>query len=138
MRSVLGLDIGGANLKAAHSSGATALRPFALWKNPAGLAAALGELIQEAPPADLLAVTMTGELCDCYESKRQGVHAILDAVTAVAGKMPVRVWGNDGRFMELDKARATPLAVAAANWLALATFAGRLVARGSALLIDIG
>src|SRR5689334_10795037 len=100
MRSVLGLDIGGANLKAAHSSGAAALGPFALWKNPAGLPDALGGLIHGAPPADLLAVTMTGELCDCYESKRQGVHAILDAVTAVAPKTPVRVWCNDGRLVD--------------------------------------
>ena len=37
-RSVLGLDIGGANLKAAHTNGAARSRPFALWKNPGGLA----------------------------------------------------------------------------------------------------
>jgi probable H4MPT-linked C1 transfer pathway protein len=137
-RSVLGLDIGGANLKAGHSSGATALRAFPLWKNPADLADALRALLAGAPPADVLAVTMTGELCDCYESKRQGVHAILDALEKVAGKTPVRVWRNDGRFVDLSEARATPLSVAAANWLALATFAGRFVPEGPALLVDIG
>ncbi len=35
--SVLGLDMGGANLKAAHTNGAARSRPFALWKNPGGL-----------------------------------------------------------------------------------------------------
>jgi probable H4MPT-linked C1 transfer pathway protein len=135
---VLGLDIGGANLKAAHSSGATALRPFALWKNPAGLVDALRAMLDGTPPAELLAVTMTGELCDCYESKRQGVHAILDAVEKVAGNTPVCVWRNDGRLVGLSEARTTPLAVAAANWLALATFAGRFVSPGPALLVDIG
>jgi probable H4MPT-linked C1 transfer pathway protein len=137
-RAVLGLDVGGANLKAAHIGGAARSVPFALWKNPAGLPAALRSLISSMPPADRLAVTMTGELCDCFESKRQGVHAILDAVKATAGTMAVRVWRNDGRFVDLSEARSTPLQVAAANWLALATYAGRFAPEGPALLIDIG
>jgi uncharacterized hydantoinase/oxoprolinase family protein len=37
----------------------------------------------------------------------------------------VRVWRNDGRFGSVAEARAEPLAVAAANWLALAFLAGR-------------
>jgi probable H4MPT-linked C1 transfer pathway protein len=90
------------------------------------------------PPADVVAVTMTGELCDCFESKRQGVLVILDAVTAVAGSTPVLVWLNDGHFVDVSTARATPLHAASANWLALATFAGRYAPKGPALLIDIG
>jgi probable H4MPT-linked C1 transfer pathway protein len=112
--------------------------PFPLWKEPAGLPQALRDLVRSLPPADVWAVTMTGELCDCFETKRQGVHAILDAVEAVAGDTPVRVWLNDGRFVDLATARATPLATAAANWLALATFAGRYAPQGPALLVDIG
>jgi probable H4MPT-linked C1 transfer pathway protein len=138
MTAVLGLDIGGANLKAAHSDGRAQSVPFALWKDPSGLPDALRRLIAEMPPADVLAVTMTGELCDCFRSKRQGVLAILDAVAAAAGQTPVRVWRNDGRFVDPATARATPLQVAAANWLALATFAGRYAPKGPALLIDIG
>lgn len=137
-RGVLGLDVGGANLKAAHAGGAARSVPFALWKNPAGLPDALRALIASMPPANRLAVTMTGELCDCFESKRQGVHAILAAVEAAAGATPVRVWRNDGRFVDLSEARRTPLQVASANWLALATFAGRFAPKGPALLIDIG
>jgi probable H4MPT-linked C1 transfer pathway protein len=137
-RAVLGLDVGGANLKAAHSGGRALSRPFALWKEPAGLPQALRDLIGSLPPADVLAVTMTGELCDCFETKRQGVHAILDAVEAVAGGTPVRVWRNDGRFVDPAAARAAPLQTAAANWLALATFAGRYAPEGPALLVDVG
>jgi probable H4MPT-linked C1 transfer pathway protein len=135
---VLGLDIGGANLKAAHSGGTARSERFALWKEPAGLADALRHLLRDWPPYELLAVTMTGELCDCFATKREGVRAILDAVSAVAGTTPVRVWATDGRLVELDAARARPLRVAAANWLALATFAGRFAPRGPALLIDVG
>ena len=35
-RPVIGLDVGGANLKAAHTNGAARSQPFALWKNPNG------------------------------------------------------------------------------------------------------
>jgi probable H4MPT-linked C1 transfer pathway protein len=136
--SVLGLDIGGANLKAAHASGVALLRPFDLWKDPAGLTNALRQLLADSPPFERLAVTMTGELCDCFESKRQGVHAILDAVEAAAGSVPVRVWQTDGGLVEVATARANPLRTAAANWLALAAFAAHFAAKGSALLIDIG
>jgi hypothetical protein len=137
-RSVLGLDVGGANLKAVHTSGAACTAPFALWKDPAGLTDALRVLVASLPPADRLAVTMTGELCDCFENKRQGVHAILGAVEVVAASKPVQVWRNDGRFVDLAAARQQPHPVAAANWLALATFAGRFAPKGPALLIDIG
>jgi probable H4MPT-linked C1 transfer pathway protein len=137
-RAVLGLDIGGANLKAAHSDGGVRLRPFALWRNPERLSQELAVLAADWPPFDTLAVTMTGELCDCYESKRHGVHAILNAVEQAAGPLPVRVWRADGRFTDVAAARAEPLLTAAANWLVLAAFAGRLVPSGPALVIDIG
>jgi probable H4MPT-linked C1 transfer pathway protein len=138
MNAVLGMDIGGANLKAAHVGGAACHRPFALWKHPQELPQALRALLHALPDADTLAVTMTGELCDCFETKRQGVQYILDAVLAVAGRRRVRVWRTDGRLTEVADARSAPLQTAAANWLALATYAGRLAPAGPALLVDIG
>src|SRR5690349_16364385 len=110
---ILGLDIGGANLKAAHDGGAR-LQPFELWKNSAGLADALRDLLRGLPAFDRLAVTMTGELCDCFETRRAGVLAILDAVDAVADGRPVRVWLTDGRLVKLARAREKPLRAAAA------------------------
>jgi len=135
---VLGLDIGGANLKAAHTSGVARLEPFALWKNPAGLTQGLQKLLRAMPDAETLAVTMTGELCDCFETKRQGVNCILDAVENLTGKRRIRVWRNDGTLVDVAAARAAPLLVAAANWLALAIYAARFAPRGPGLLIDIG
>jgi probable H4MPT-linked C1 transfer pathway protein len=136
--SLLGLDIGGANLKAAHTNGAACTHPFQLWKHPAELPEALRILLRAVPGYDALAVTMTGELCDCYETKRQGVHAILDAVESVAEQAPIRVWQTDGRFVDVAAARAAAHQTAAANWLALATFAGRYAPAGPVLLLDIG
>lgn len=134
--TTLGLDIGGANLKAATADRRAASVPFALWKHPAQLPAALAELVARFPDADSLAVTMTGELCDCFETKRIGVNAILDAVAGLG--LPARVWSTDGVFVDVPTARAHPLKVAAANWHALATFAGRFAPHPGALLLDIG
>jgi (4-(4-[2-(gamma-L-glutamylamino)ethyl]phenoxymethyl)furan-2-yl)methanamine synthase len=134
----LGLDIGGANLKAAHSNGVARTVSFALWKKPERLANELASLCAAMPAHDRLAVTMTGELCDCFETKRAGVHAILDSVAAVAGATPIRVWCTKGRFLSMDAARADPYAVAAANWLALAHFVAQRFADECVLLIDTG
>ncbi len=136
--AILGLDVGGANLKAFHTVAGPRNTRFALWRNPDGLADALATFVAPLPPADALAVTMTGELCDCFPSKRAGVHAILRAVQSVAGTTPVWVWLTDGSFADPAAAREVPLRAAASNWLALATFAGRLAPAGPALLVDAG
>jgi probable H4MPT-linked C1 transfer pathway protein len=138
MHAVLGLDIGGANLKAAHLDGTARSLAFPLWKAPGELATALARLIQVMPGFDSLAVTMTGELCDCFATRREGVLAILDAVQAVAQEKPVRVWQTTGRFVDVASARLTPLLTAAANWHALAAYACRFAPSGSAVLLDIG
>jgi probable H4MPT-linked C1 transfer pathway protein len=136
--TVLGLDIGGANLKAATPDKRAAAVPFALWKQPDRLPAVLAELVARFPDADELAVTMTGELCDCFETKRAGVDAILTAVEHAAAGRPVTVWTTDGAFVNTEEARRNYLKVASANWHALATFAGRHVPNGRALLLDVG
>ena len=136
--TVLGLDIGGANLKAATAAGQAVSVPFPLWKQPDALPAALAELVGRFPGIDELAVTMTGELCDCYETKREGVNAILDAVECVANGRPVRIWSTAGRFVSISEARQNHLELAAANWHALATFAGRYAPHGRAVLFDTG
>jgi probable H4MPT-linked C1 transfer pathway protein len=137
MVAVLGLDIGGANLKAAHTKGDAVVRPFALWRAPELLAAELRTLLTVMPAHDVLAVTMTGELCDCFATKAEGVHVILQSL-AEAANGPARVWTIRGRFVELETARADPREVAAANWLALAHLAARRAGPGAALLLDIG
>jgi len=135
---VLGIDIGGANLKAATADRRAASVPFALWKQPDALPAALAALVARFPDAAEFAVTMTGELCDCFETKRDGVNAILDAVEYAAAGRRVRVWSTDGAFVDIPAARADHLKVAAANWHALATFAGRFAPHEGGLLLDIG
>ncbi len=136
--TILGLDIGGANLKAATVDKRAVSVPFALWKQPDRLPAALAEVLSQFPDTTELAVTMTGELCDCFETKRQGVHAILAAAQKASGDRPVKVWSSDGVFVTAEEARRDHLKVAAANWHALATFAGRYAYHHGGLLLDIG
>jgi probable H4MPT-linked C1 transfer pathway protein len=134
----LGLDIGGANLKAADGCGWACSVPFALWRDPRGLAGAIARLIESAPVFGRLAITMTGELCDCFRTKTEGVRHILTAVQQAAGGREVRVYCVDGRLIALEQAREMPEIAAAANWHALAQFACRYVEGASGLLIDVG
>lgn len=134
----LALDIGGANIKVADGNGYAAAVPFPLWKEPANLTAALRQLIREAPACDRLAITMTGELADCFRSKSEGVRFILAAVTAACDERDVHVYLTDGRFVSPAEAAANPLLAAASNWHALARFAGRFSPQGTALLLDVG
>jgi probable H4MPT-linked C1 transfer pathway protein len=134
----LGLDIGGANIKASDGLTRSLSRPFALWRNPEGLAAELASILQQFDDVDHLAVTMTGELADCFRTKAEGVSRILDAVDQAAGESIVQVWQTGGEFVSADFAREFPRLVAAANWHALACWAGRSVPQGRAMLIDIG
>lgn len=135
---VLGLDIGGANLKAADSSGNACGEVFEIWRAPGELADRLRELIGRFSPPDALAVTMTAELADCFATKAEGVAFIVAAVQEAAGATPVAVWSTAGEFVPPETATARPIAVAAANWHALATRAGQLASRDRALLVDIG
>ena len=127
--SWLALDVGGANIKAAHSAGRCGSVPFELWRRPDELGQAIAAVAAAFPPFDRVALTMTAELCDCYPTKRDGVRAVLDAVSARLPGRPVVVWGLDGRLRPIDEVRERPELAAAANWLALATVAARLVGR---------
>jgi len=134
----LGLDIGGANIKVADGRGFAESFPFALWQAPQQLGLQLRTVIAQSPPCDHLAITMTGELADCYASKEEGVRAILDAVEEAGAGRHTRVYLTSGSLVTLPVARGRTAEVAAANWHALARFAGRFANQGTGILIDIG
>jgi probable H4MPT-linked C1 transfer pathway protein len=138
MPDVLGLDIGGANLKAATSTGKAVTLPFALWKQPEKLTGAVVDMLLRFPPTGPIALTMTGELCDCFESKAAGVRHILMAVRDAVGDRPVFVWRHDDKWASVSHGLEDPLPVAAANWLAAARFAGRYAEQGLCWFLDLG
>ncbi len=134
----LALDIGGANLKLADGRGFAACYSFALWKDYRRLAMELRSAIAESPVSDHLAVTMTGELADCFASKTEGVRFILQAVREAADGRHTRVYLHDGRLVALQLALDTPELAASSNWHALARYCGRLTGGEPALMIDVG
>jgi (4-(4-[2-(gamma-L-glutamylamino)ethyl]phenoxymethyl)furan-2-yl)methanamine synthase len=138
---VIGLDIGGANTKAAivERDGTTRIvsEPFELWRERAGLAGAIGSVVGRLDVDDApVALTTTAELVDVFASKREGVLGVLDAAERALVDRPLRVLTTAGELIALSQARAAPLSCAAANWVATATLVARAVP--DAILIDCG
>lgn len=140
--AVLGWDVGGANVKAARlgareEAARVAERPFALWREPGGLARVLAEVaasLGDAPAR--MGLTMTAELADCFRTRREGVAFVIDSVCRAFPRTPLRIYGVDGRFRSVEEARSKPLQVAAANWMASATLVAETFP--DALFLDVG
>jgi probable H4MPT-linked C1 transfer pathway protein len=137
---ILGWDVGGANLKAARVEGdlepKISERPFALWREPSGLAERLRETARALGGAPEMAVTMTAELADCFKTKREGVGFVLDAFAHAFPGVDPWIFGVDARFHSVEAARRRPLRIAAANWMASATLVAER--HPDVLLIDCG
>lgn len=138
-RQVLGLDIGGANIKAATADGSfTESRYFPMWNQSHQLTEVLRDIVRHAQ-ADTLAITMTGELADCFESKQRGVEFICDAVIrASTSPEDIYVYRVDGDWLTPLKCSEQWISVAASNWHAIASIAAASHADQSNILIDIG
>ena len=136
----IGLDVGGANLKIADGRGRAASFPYALWREPQGLAAAIASLIVDFDTHrdSHIALTMTGELADCYATKAEGVRAIVDATLNAAPGRVVRVAAVDDRWLTPVEARERPHLVAAANWRLGARIVSRSYPNGRGVWVDIG
>jgi len=147
---IVGLDIGGANIKAADEQGHTNSRPFAIWRHPERLSEQVQAILQNYPGCDQIALTMTAELADCFVTKAEGVRSILrsveeclpdleqSAVQSAVAPEKLMVWTTRGHFVDASTARTQTEFVAAANWHALATWCGKLCPQGSSVLVDIG
>jgi len=137
----IGLDIGGANLKAAfpNSPDRPALEMrFPMWTDWQQLEAAIGKLVAAGGAADRVAVTMTGELADCFASRREGVLFIADAIERVCKPRRVFYYSCDGRWLNRLELDAGWDLVAAANWHATARWGARLLPEQTGWGIDVG
>jgi (4-(4-[2-(gamma-L-glutamylamino)ethyl]phenoxymethyl)furan-2-yl)methanamine synthase len=143
---VLGFDIGGANTKAAflHVEGnrATCLRVvskyFPVWKDPQKLGSVLLALKTRlgAASLDVVGVTMTAELSDAYQTKREGVNQILSCVQTAFPKVPMLVLNTDGEMISSQDAKNNPIAVASANWVATGWTVAKHIK--NAVVVDVG
>jgi probable H4MPT-linked C1 transfer pathway protein len=138
---LVALDIGGANLKASDGRGWTTSVSFPLWKRWRELPEALRSLVADRHPHAVVA-TMTGEICDCYPSRADGVAHIAESLLAAshaAGCVePPAIYLVDGRTVSATEAASVWRLAAASNWHALSRLAASLVPTTRAFLLDIG
>ena len=138
---MIGLDIGGANTKAAVVDGDGRTRivsdPFEVWADPDGLSGAITSVVERLGiDGAAVALTTTAELVDVFESKHEGVLAVLDAAERALPRRRLRVLTTAGELIGLSAARCAPLDCAAANWVATAKLVARAVP--DAILLDCG
>ena len=144
--TVLGLDIGGANTKAAllttEKTNATTFKVatayFPVWKNPQALPEILINLKKQldANQIDALGLTMTAELSDAYPTKREGVHHILSCVKVAFSDVPIFVLTSNVELLPIETAEKNPLCVVAANWAATGWLMTQYLK--DALIVDVG
>jgi (4-(4-[2-(gamma-L-glutamylamino)ethyl]phenoxymethyl)furan-2-yl)methanamine synthase len=141
MAPVIGLDIGGANTKAAvvdsNARVRTASEPFEVWRDPGAMADVIAGVVAQLGADRIpVALTTTAELVDVFPSKRDGVLHVLDATREALPGRRLRVLTTAGELIGLEEAQAEPLRCAAANWMATAMLVARSLP--DAILIDCG
>ncbi len=121
---MIGIDVGGANLKVVDGSGVH-LHYCPLWEG-----SPITDILREyAAQGDEAAVVMSGELADCFMTKAEGIAFIVSAVKTAFPS--ARFYGTDARF------HTDPVpALAAANWLASADYLRERYPH--AVLVDVG
>jgi (4-(4-[2-(gamma-L-glutamylamino)ethyl]phenoxymethyl)furan-2-yl)methanamine synthase len=122
---MIGIDIGGANLKIVDDHGVH-IHYCPLWQH-APITAQLDQYV--SVPDEGAVVVMSGELADCFSNKMEGISFIVDAVKKAFPH--ARFYGTDDRF----HVKAVPQ-LAAANWLASAAYLREEYP--GAVLLDIG
>ncbi len=142
---VAGFDIGGANTDLAvidfeEDEIKNIEVDFAylpMWSNNDDLSKVLVELIENICPVgeiDAVGISMTAELVDAYDTKKDGV---LDVVAKCEQTFdcPIAYVGIDG-MMSKEEIEKTPLKAAAANWIATAQIATLI--SDNCIFIDTG
>jgi probable H4MPT-linked C1 transfer pathway protein len=122
---MIGIDVGGANLKIADGNGVH-IHYCPLWER-----SPVTHILEQYVPShdEPAAVVMSGELADCFENKMEGISFIVNAVRKV---FPfARFYGTDGEFH--DRAVSQ---LAAANWLASSDYLRKDFP--DSVLLDIG
>jgi probable H4MPT-linked C1 transfer pathway protein len=144
---VLGLDIGGANTKAAYietEEGTvkelrTSMEYFPIWKGKEQLPKVLEKLkkrVTESTALDGVGVTITAELSDAYMTKKEGINHVLDCVKQVYDDTPTFVLDVEADLLTVEDAQREPLKVASANWAATGWMVSQLTK--NCVVVDVG
>ena len=150
---ILGLDIGGANTKAALLQiennnvfkSFSYIEYFPFWektlaKIPAMLKRVVEKLIIQnnllLRDVNFISITITAELSDAFQTKREGILTIVNALEQIFEKEKMFFINNKNEFSSFDQVKSDPISVAAANWVSTSLFLGKFVP--NCILIDAG
>jgi len=145
--NVLGLDIGGANTKAAFLKTQdatmqelrTSMKYFPIWKSGKDQLPKILEKLKKGvvdSALDGVGVTITAELSDAYWTKKEGIDHVLDSITEVFGDAPTFVLDVEANLLPVKDARREPLKVASANWAATGWMISQLI--NNCVVVDVG
>ncbi len=150
---ILGLDIGGANTKAAlvkiqHEQildSFSYIEYFPFWEKtlneiPKMLKRIVANVVEKYDyklnEIDYLSITVTAELSDAFQTKKEGILTILAALSKVFDKKKMFFMSNNNDFIGFERAKSEFSAIAAANWVSTSLFLGKFVP--NCILIDAG
>ena len=150
---IIGLDIGGANTKAAlvgFENGTitkcfSIIEYFPFWEKsiiqiPDMLSKITDKLTRKAGIQSLevsyFAIAITAELSDAFQTKREGITIITAALSQVFDEDKLFFISNKGHFIKKNEVFQDFSQVCAANWVSTALFLGEYVKNG--ILIDAG
>ncbi len=151
--NILGLDIGGANTKAAlvkfRSSeileSFSVIEYFPFWEKTLNDIPSMFKRIVEnliilnhlkLKNINFVSITITAELSDAFQTKRKGIFTILNALEQVFEKEKMFFINNKNEFINFNQVKSDPISIAAANWVSTSLFLGKFVPK--CILIDAG
>jgi len=149
----LGLDIGGANTKAALTlfknkdiiKSFSYIEYFPFWEKTINDISEMFKRIVEnliirnyfkSNIIDYITVTITAELSDAFQTKREGILTILKALKQVFDKNKLFFITNQGKFINYTSAKLEHMSIAASNWVSTSLFLGYF--QPLCILIDAG
>jgi probable H4MPT-linked C1 transfer pathway protein len=145
---VLGLDIGGAYIKAGVVQVINGKIDFGeslsvynpIWrigkeKIPEVLQEIYSNLISDGP-FDGLGVSITAELSDVFISKKEGIEYVVKSVNNLDNNLDPMFSNNDGRMLGIEEAIPNYLSISGSNWASTAKILAQIF--NKSIFIDIG
>ncbi len=152
--TILGLDIGGANTKVALVKfqnkqiikSFSYIEYFPFWeKTLQDIQKMLKRIVINLVEKNglnlkndiaYISITITAELSDAFQTKREGILIILNALAVVLQRNRLFFITNENKFIDFEKAKSDPISIAAANWVSSSLFLGEFI--NQCVLIDAG
>jgi len=139
---ILGWDIGGAHIKLAKATNSESISEITqlgcpLWRGLDHFHDAISSVHTKFQLDDSFhCVTMTGELVDCFNSRKEGVEKIVEQVLDDFKSENIFFFAGDHGLIHPHQTSKLYHEVASANWLASAKYVATKIE--NALFVDIG